>query len=50
LSEPENQPPAKFSAFVFEDDHPLNGNIDAGGGIDTLSPNEPGLEGSTSPS
>jgi hypothetical protein len=38
-------PPAKLSAFVFEDDHPLNGEHDAGGGIDTLSPNEPGLGG-----
>ena len=33
----------KLSVFVFEDDHPLNGEHDAGGGIDTLSPNEAGL-------
>ncbi len=45
IVEPENQPPAKVSVFVFEDDHPLNGEHDAGGGIDTLSPNEPGLGG-----
>ncbi len=45
LVEPESQPPAKVSAFVFEDDHPLNGEHDASGGIDTLSPNEPGLGG-----
>ncbi len=31
--------------FVFEDDFPLNGEHDAGGGIDMLSPNEPGLGG-----
>jgi hypothetical protein len=45
LVEPEEQPPAKVSVFVFEDDHPLNGEQDAGGGIDVLSPNEPGLGG-----
>ena len=45
MVEPENQPPAKVSVFVFEDDHPLNGEHDASGGIDTLSPNEPGLGG-----
>jgi hypothetical protein len=45
LVEPEMQIPAKVSAFVFEDDHPLNGEHDGGGGVDTLSPNEPGLGG-----
>ena len=30
--------------FVFEDD-PLNGEHDAGGGVDVLSPNEPGSGG-----
>src|SRR6266404_3791568 len=45
IVEPENQPPAQVSAFVFEDDHPLNGEHDASGGIDSLSPNEPGLGG-----
>jgi len=43
IVEPMPLPPAKVSVFVFEDDHPLNGEHDAGGGIDTLSPNEPGL-------
>src|ERR1700747_2521640 len=36
-------PPSKLSVFVFEDDFPLNGEQDAGGGIDVLAPNEPGL-------
>ena len=45
LVEPQQQQPAKVSVFVFEDDHPLNGEHDASGGIDTLSPNEPGLGG-----
>jgi hypothetical protein len=38
-------PPSKLSVDVFEDDFPLNGEQDAGGGVDTLSPNEPGLGG-----
>ncbi|KAA6456982.1 hypothetical protein DYQ86_24395 [Acidobacteria bacterium AB60] len=38
-------PPAKLSVDVFEDDFPLNGEQDAGGGVDALSPNEPGLDG-----
>jgi hypothetical protein len=37
--------PAKLSVFVFEDDFPLNGENDAGGGIDVLSLQEPGLGG-----
>jgi hypothetical protein len=45
IVDPQNQPPARVSAFVYEDDHPLNGEHDASGGIDTLSPNEPGLGG-----
>ena len=45
LSEPDPYPPAKLSVFVFEDDFPLNGEQDGGGGIDVLSPNEPGLGG-----
>jgi hypothetical protein len=45
IVEPMPLPTAKLSVFVFEDDHPLNGEHDAGGGIDTLSPNEPGLGG-----
>ncbi len=36
---------AKLSVFVFEDDFPLNGEHDGGGGIDVLSPVEPGLGG-----
>ena len=42
---PQLQHAAKVSAFVFEDDHPLNGEHDASGGVDVLSPNEPGLGG-----
>ncbi|MDB6105261.1 MAG: hypothetical protein JWO52_5260, partial [Gammaproteobacteria bacterium] len=38
-------PTAKVTAFVFEDDNPLNGENDAGGGVDILAPNEPGLGG-----
>ncbi len=45
IVEPQIQPPAKISAFVYEDDHPLNGEHDASGGVDILSPNEPGLGG-----
>ena len=37
--------PAKISVFVYEDDFPLNGENDAGGGVDVLAPNEPGLGG-----
>ena len=43
--EPQLQHPAKLSVFVFEDDHPLNGEHDASGGIDALAPNEAGLGG-----
>ncbi len=35
--------PAKISVFVFQDDQPLNGEHDAGGGVDVLAPNEAGL-------
>jgi len=45
IVEPQLQEAAKLSVFVFEDDHPLNGEHDASGGIDTLSPNEAGLGG-----
>lgn len=38
-------PTAKISVFVFEDDNPLNGENDAGGGVDVIAPNEPGLAG-----
>ena len=38
-------PTAKISVFVFQDDNPLNGENDAGGGVDVLAPNEAGLSG-----
>jgi hypothetical protein len=38
-------PTTKISVVVFEDDNPLNGEQDAGGGVDILAPNEPGLGG-----
>ncbi|HZV54355.1 MAG TPA: hypothetical protein VFF82_05380, partial [Rhodocyclaceae bacterium] len=37
--------PAKISVFVFQDDNPLNGEADTGGGVDVLAPNEAGLSG-----
>ena len=37
--------PSKIAVFVYEDDFPLNGENDAGGGVDVLAPNEPGLSG-----
>jgi hypothetical protein len=45
VTEPSPYPPATLSVFVFEDDYPLNGEHDAGGGVDIISPNEPGLGG-----
>jgi hypothetical protein len=45
LVQPSPLPPGRLSIMVFEDDFPLNGEQDAGGGIDALSPNEPGLGG-----
>jgi len=45
LSTPTPLPTGKLSLIVFEDDFPLNGEQDAGGGVDVLSPNEPGLGG-----
>ena len=45
LAQPTPFPSAKLSVYVFEDDFPLNGEQDAGGGIDILAPNEPGLGG-----
>jgi hypothetical protein len=38
-------PPGKLSVVVFEDDFPLNGEQDTGGGVDVLATNEPGLGG-----
>src|SRR3989454_7197007 len=43
--QPNPFPPSKLSVFVFQDDFPLNGEHDSGGGIDVLAPNEPGLGG-----
>jgi hypothetical protein len=45
LAQPSPYPPGKLSVFVFEDDFPLNGEQDAGGGVDVLATNEPGLGG-----
>jgi hypothetical protein len=45
IVEPTPLDTAKLSVFVFEDDFPLNGEQDGGGGIDVLSPNEGGLGG-----
>ena len=45
IVEPMPLPTATVSVFVFEDDFPLNGEQDAGGGVDVLAPNEPGLGG-----
>src|SRR5262249_6117066 len=44
-SEPSPYPPATLTVFVFQDDWPLNGEHDAGGGLDVLAPQEPGLGG-----
>jgi hypothetical protein len=38
-------PTAKIAVFIFQDDNPLNGENDAGGGVDVLAPNEAGLGG-----
>jgi hypothetical protein len=38
-------PTGKLSVVVFEDDFPLNGEQDNGGGIDVVAPVEPGLGG-----
>ncbi len=36
-------PSSKLAVAVFEDDFPLNGEQDAGGGVDVLATDEPGL-------
>src|SRR5262249_55436447 len=36
---------SKISVFVFQDDNPLNGQEDPGGGVDVIAPNEAGLGG-----
>ena len=45
LAQPNPYPTGQLSVFVFEDDFPLNGEQDAGGGVDVLATNEPGLGG-----
>jgi hypothetical protein len=46
LSQPSPYPTGKYSVMVFEDDFPLNGEIDTGGGTGTVnSANEQGLGG-----
>jgi len=46
LTQPSPYPPAKLSVFVFEDDFPLNGEQDGGGGTGAVNTNyEPGLGG-----
>jgi hypothetical protein len=45
LAQPSPYPPGELSVMVFEDDFPLNGEQDAGGGVDVLAPLEPGLGG-----
>ena len=44
-SQPSPYQPSKLSVFVFEDDFPLNGEQDGGGGVDVIGPVEPGLGG-----
>ena len=45
LVEQSPYPPAKLAINVFEDDFPLNGEQDSGGGVDVLATNEQGLGG-----
>ncbi len=45
LVEQDPFPPSKLAINVFEDDFPLNGEQDAGGGVDVIAPLEPGLGG-----
>jgi len=45
LSQPTPLPPGKLSVVVYEDDFPLNGEQDSGGGGGVVAPNEPGLGG-----
>ena len=43
--EPTPKQTSQIAVFVFQDDWPLNGENDAGGGVDILAVNEPGLGG-----
>jgi hypothetical protein len=43
IVEPLPLQPAKVSVFVYEDDYPLNGEYDTGGGVDVMAPYEAGL-------
>jgi len=45
VSLPTPLPTGKLSGIVFQDDFPLNGEQDAGGGSGTVAPQEPGLGG-----
>jgi hypothetical protein len=45
FTQPSPYPPGKLSVMVFEDDFPLNGEQDGGGGVGVLAPQEPGLGG-----
>jgi len=45
LTLPTPLPTGKLSVIVFEDDFPLNGEQDSGGGNGTVAPIEPGLGG-----
>ena len=45
LTLPTPLPTGKLSVIVFEDDYPLNGEQDGGGGNGTVAPLEPGLGG-----
>ncbi len=45
LTQPTPFQPSKLSIFVFQDDFPLNGEHDGGGGVDVLAPREAGLGG-----
>jgi len=38
LTQPSPYPPSKLSVFVFEDDFPLNGEQDGGGGLTSCRP------------
>ena len=45
LTQPSPYPTAHVTAYVYEDDYPLNGEIDTGGAVDVIAAQEPGLGG-----